>query len=450
MSRHRCLGWVLTAAVGPLYGQTPAAPPLFVEVDTPAAPVYVQQRVPLVVRVGYDAAYCREFAIPLFQQRLDQPFLVVVPWLQGREDRAVELREGPADGVRVAVGDRVQRFAPAGERTQDGRRYTLLELRADWLPLAQGEHAIEPVELRYAFASRFEDHLLRGRQPLDRQDAEVRSALRLLSVRELPAAGRPAGFQGAVGEFSVLARTSVAAVPLGGTFTLEVEVAGTGNLDRVPPLAWPELPGCVVQGLVEQRQPGLRIGRFDVLAVREGAIGLPPLSYVFFSPAQDAYRTAQTAPLPLQVEAATAPLAPRIAALVEAEAARVAAATAWPWWYYGAAATGVAVFVAIAARSAARRRRRTELLLAVERLASAAAAAADVEASGRAFGAFLAACGLGEPPQWEHPAARAVPTALRDRLRNLAEALAAARYGGVSPTSGELVAVARDLVRVLV
>lgn len=450
MSTRRCLGWVLAAAVGPLCAQeldnqTPAAPPLIVEVDAPATPVYVQQRVPLVVRVGYDAAFCREFAIPLFQQRLDQPFLIVLPWLQGREDRAVALREGPPDGVRIAVGDRVQRFAPAGERTQDGRRYTLLELRADWLPLAAGEQAIEPIELRYAFASRFEEHLLRGRQPLDRQDAEVRSALRVLQVRELPAAGRPAGFQGAVGEFTVVARASVAAVPVGGTFTLELEIAGAGNLDRVPPLPWPELPGFVVQGLVEQRTPAARIGRFDVLAVREGATAVPPVPFVFFAPADGAYRTVQTAPVPLRVDAAASPLPPRVAALVAADAARRAAAAALPWWYYAAGGVVAMALVAVLTRTLTRRRRRGARLQALARLArELTAAGVDVAAVAQAFASFLAACNLGavSPPD--------LPAALRDRVHSLREALGAARYGGVAPAAGDVLAVARDLVRALV
>lgn len=449
MSARRCFGWAFLAAVGPLCaqtaeGQTPAAPPLFVEVDAPAAPVYVQQRVPLVVRIGYDAAFCREFAIPLFQQRLDQPFLVVLPWQQAREDRAVTLREGPADGVRVAVGDRVQRFAPAGERTQDGRRYTLLELRADWLPLAGGEQPIEPVELRYAFASRFEDHLLRGRQPLDRQDAEVRSARRVLQVRELPAAGRPAGFQGAVGEFTVVARASAAAVPLGGTFTLEVEVAGPGNLDRMPPLPWPELPGFIVQGLVEQRTPAARLGRFDVLAVREGAMAVPPVPFVFFAPVDGAYRTVQTAPVPLRVDPAVAALPPRVAALIEADAARRAAAAALPWWYYAIGGAVAVALVALVARHLARRRRGVARLQAVARLdQELTAAGADAAAAARAFEAFL---GTGD----FESALPHLPAALRDRVQQQREAFAAARYGGVLPATGDVLAVARDLVRALV
>ncbi|HEU4417968.1 MAG TPA: hypothetical protein VFT55_03460, partial [Planctomycetota bacterium] len=224
--------------------QQRAVPLAFVEVEASATTAWVHEPVELTVRVGYDTVFFAEQAVPLLQQALDQPFLVTVPWLLGAEDRAVEIVPSVAAiGQRVAMGDRVVLWQPAGQRATDGHTFALLELRCRWLPLAAGVSTIAPVELRYAFATRFAEDFLRGRQPLDRQEASVLSGAQQLTVKALPATGRPEGFTGAVGEFEVRGAASSARVAAGAAFTLEVVVTGRGNLERFAPMPWPRLAG---------------------------------------------------------------------------------------------------------------------------------------------------------------------------------------------------------------
>jgi len=52
-------------------------------------------------------------------------------------------------------------------------------------------------------------------------------------VLELPVAGRPAGFSGAVGKFEVGSELSAAKCTAGDPLTLRLEVTGTGSFDRV-------------------------------------------------------------------------------------------------------------------------------------------------------------------------------------------------------------------------
>ena len=128
-----------------------------------------------------------------------------------------------------------------------------------------------------------------------------------------------------------------------------------------------------------------------------------------------------------------------------ADAARRAAAAALPWWYYAAGGVVAMALVAVLTRTLTRRRRRGARLQALARLArELTAAGVDVAAVAQAFASFLAACNLGavSPPD--------LPAALRDRVHSLREALGAARYGGVAPAAGDVLAVARDLVRALV
>ncbi len=91
--------------------------PVQIRIDGLPAQAYVQQELLLVVRLEIDTAWFQAHGVPLFQQTLDQPFHLVLPWLQAGEDRAVEVVP-PPPGTRtqkVAVGDRVLPLRRIGE-----------------------------------------------------------------------------------------------------------------------------------------------------------------------------------------------------------------------------------------------------------------------------------------------------------------------------------------------
>jgi hypothetical protein len=205
-----------TTGQSPATAAAAAGEPFVLTVEGVPERVFVQQAVELVVRVAYDEAWLRSAAVPLFQQRLDLPFHVVVPWLQGAEDRAVELLPPPGGATtrRVAVGDRVVPMVVGPARDVGGRTLAQLELRCRWLPLAAGASPIAPVQVRYAFATQFTEHFLSGRQPVDRREATAVSASHELRVQPLPPEP-PAGFTGAVGEFSVRATATWTRSPWG-------------------------------------------------------------------------------------------------------------------------------------------------------------------------------------------------------------------------------------------
>lgn len=434
-----------------LAAQAPDVPRAFVEVlDVPPS-LWWQQPCELRVQIGIDAEWFRTAAVPLFQQPLDQPFQVVVPWLLGAEDRAVALVPVPA-GVpsqRLAVGDRVVAAATVGHRQVDGRRFDLFELRYRWLPLAAGSSTIAPVELRYAFATAFADDFLRGRQPLDRREHSVWSAVHSLPVRALPREGRPPEFLGAVGEFTVRAETTATSVSVGEAFDVELTIDGDGNLGRMAPLPPPRLPGFHVQGVREPRRSSGRTFVLSVVALRAGATSVPAIPFASFSPAAGAYVVPRSEPLPLQVVPLPAGVAlpPAIAALVAADVEVQRAARAWPWWGHGLLGLLLLLVGGGAAASWRRVRRRRQGGAATARLEAALAEGAlptlaafeqlcAQRAGARAFDgttvwATLRAVGV---------AADAVAAA-----QVLHSNLDAARFGGVPPPAAEVRAAARPL-----
>jgi hypothetical protein len=438
----------LALPLAALRAQDPG-PPVFVEVGGVPAEVWLQQPFVATVRIGCDREWLQHGAVPLFQQPLDLPFHVVVPWLFAAEDRAVELLPGAANGGRsAAVGDRVVALAPAGERQVGGRTFDVLELRCRWLPLAPGTSGVAPVQVRYAFATRFRDDFLRSREPLDRQEATVQSRAAELRVRALPPEAPP-GFHGAVGAFAVRASASVAAARVGDTFTLSLDVTGDGNLDRFAPLPPPALPGFHVQGVAERRAPDRRRFELDVLALRAGVQQVPPVPFVAFAPGEGRYVTLRSEPVPLRVDAPPpgTVLAPRVQQLVDADERQVAAANAPSrWWAVAAGLAAVLVGTGLRLRQ-----RRTRAIAAFVRARAELAAAAGADAARQltAFEALLAAR-AGVPAWsaagWERLAAAGVARTAITRARDVHAALDTARFGGIGPTALELQAVADALL----
>jgi hypothetical protein len=351
--------------------------------------------------------------------------------------------------VRVAVGDRVVAMAAAGERRVGERTFELLELRCRWLPLAAGTSLVAPVQVRYAFATRFNEDFLRGRQPLDRAEDVAVSAPAQVRVRALPAPAPP-GFGGAGGELTVRASTGREAVRVGESFVLVLEVRGRGNVGRFAPPVPGDLPGFHVQGVVDRGGDDPRRFELDVLALRAGLTAVPPVPFVAFAPARGAYVTLATAPVPVRVEppAAGTVLPPRVQELVDADARAVAAANAPSKWW--AVAAGLAAVLVHTGLRLHRRRTRRGAAVATAR-AELAAAAGGADAARRllAFEAFLAAAaGLPawSPRVWGQLDARGARGQAVAAARDVHAALDAARFGGTGPGAEELLAAADGLL----
>src|SRR5690606_20115723 len=251
--------------------------------------------------LGYDEAWFAEHGVSLFRQQVDVPFHVELPWLQAAPERAVTfLPSQDSSRLRIAVGDRIVDGTPRPPIEREQRSFARVELRVRWLPLVAGNSLLAPVNLRYAYANEFREHLLRGREPVDQQEHTVRSAKQVLEVLPLPK-NPPVGFGGAVGEFAIAATSGGEQVHVGEVFQVEVTIAGAGNRERFAALQPPKLDGFHVQGVVERRVEGARRFVLDVLALRPGLTEMPGVPFVSFSPAQQAFVTTSSLPVPVRV-----------------------------------------------------------------------------------------------------------------------------------------------------
>ncbi len=120
-----------------------------------------------------------------------------------------------------------------------------------------------------------------------------------LTVVPLPAAGRPAGFSGAVGRGLALSRTVGPSVRAGEAIPVEITLEGEGNvaLWPAPELAWPE-------GLrhyqdrtddriaaIGGRLGGTKLFQYLAMPDSAGPLRLPAIAYSYFDLGTESYRT---------------------------------------------------------------------------------------------------------------------------------------------------------------
>ena len=201
-----------------------------------------------------------------------------------------------------ALEDSKQRLP---ERKVAGRGYEVEEVSRVIFPTIAGPRTIGPAEL--TIPSRLSAPATRLRtMPVE------------IDVRPLPP-GAPADFSGAVGRFSISARTNGAGGAVNEPLTLTVNLTGEGNFDLLPDPGWPDMPGWrTFDAAPETRyqiDDGVLIGRRTyerTLVPREaGDFTIPPVRFTYFDPSKERYETISTDPIPVTVAKGTAaPLPP--------------------------------------------------------------------------------------------------------------------------------------------
>lgn len=132
-----------------------------------------------------------------------------------------------------------------------------------------------------------------------------------LQIRSLPSEGRPAGFNGAVGQFRMEAAVVPEMVTAGEPVTLRVVLSGEGNLDTLVPPALDAGPDFRAYGfrlsgqqIPERGGPGSKTFEQVFLPLSEVSTNLPAVEFFFFDPKRETYETLRQGPFPLGVKPA--------------------------------------------------------------------------------------------------------------------------------------------------
>jgi len=278
----------------------------FVEHGTGRDTFVVGESFELALVLSLERTFLEQQLIQLFQRRLDLPVQVQAPWLQALEGTELGAFAEPADGARLALGEELVRARRLSDETREGRLFARFELARPCRATRVGPLLLAAPVLRLAYADTFVDDFLEGRVPRDRHDALVHGTARALTILPPPSEGRPADFSGAIGNFTLTARASRTELTVGESLTLELEVAGTGDLSDALAPRLEGLSGLRVLGELVEREPTRVVVRYDLRAERPGTLTLPTQSFATFDTTPPAgYRSVTSAALTLSVTPAT-------------------------------------------------------------------------------------------------------------------------------------------------
>lgn len=187
----------------------------------------------------------------------------------------------------------------AQRTTYKGEDYSYVILKRYVLyPQKTGKQVIEPfsIDLQVSVPTRRRDVF--GRR-YETAHKTLSSARRIVNVKELPEAGKPADFDGAVGDFEFQVSTSKSSLNATESLQAKIEVSGKGNLKlfELPKLKLPsslEVYEPEFTERVSTRVDGMQgkiLDSYTVVPQYKGKYPIPSVSFSYFDPEEEAYKT---------------------------------------------------------------------------------------------------------------------------------------------------------------
>lgn len=186
-----------------------------------------------------------------------------------------------------------------GQGVHEGRSFTTLTVEFSVIPKRAGEIEVGP------YAAAFD-----ATMGAFRSERVVIACEKVgLRVSALPDAGKPVGFNGLIGRFTIEATAGASEANVGDPVTLTVSIRGAPPMDRVKAPELELIPGFT-EGFKgspegwEAKRDGAASERVFTTTIRpksDAVTAIPSIPLSFFDTETGAYRTAATAPIPLRV-----------------------------------------------------------------------------------------------------------------------------------------------------
>ena len=209
----------------------------------------------------------------------------------------------------------------------EGRDYNVYTLRkAQLYPLQPGDVTLEIASVENDIHFVKEEYLRNNNgffndpslmpipaEAMVSEKVTLQSKPLVINVKPLPEQGKPAGFNGAVGDFKITTAVQRDSISTDDAGKLKLVIEGRGNLTLVnaPELNWPDgmeaYEPSMQEEIDKQSAPlsGGKIFTFDFTVAKEGVYTLPAASFSFFDPNSGQYKTVNAEPIKLQVSKGT-------------------------------------------------------------------------------------------------------------------------------------------------
>ena len=235
----------------------------------------------------------------------------------------VQLPELTADGFNVASFPKHKQ-----SRMQKGNRiYQVLTFQTAATPLKAGELQLGPVKQsmvlrvrkRQSRRSPFNDPFDGFFDRYQQVSVDLEAEAQAITVKPLPSAGRPAGFNGAVGRYTMQAKASPLEVTVGDPVTVNIQLSGQGAIEslNLPKLDWPGFKSYEPSVTTKKDNPlgllGTRAFEQVVIPESDTLTEVPRIEFPYFDPVAGQYRVLAKGPFPLKVHPGDQPVAPVVA-----------------------------------------------------------------------------------------------------------------------------------------
>ncbi|MBN2041250.1 MAG: protein BatD [Spirochaetes bacterium] len=202
--------------------------------------------------------------------------------------------------------------------------YNVIEIRFSLVPSKPGRFEIVPAKMGMRVrisgdSDLFEDFFssddfftsVRGRS------VTVASNSPVLNVLPVSEKGKPADYTGMIGRFNISAELDPPRVKAGESSTLTVLIKGTGNINRIPDLEFPEIENLKIypdEPAIETEQTdkgliGIKTMKWAIVPEKEGLYTIPYLEISYFDSGRKAYLRKKTQTFKLIVDPGTGEMA---------------------------------------------------------------------------------------------------------------------------------------------
>jgi len=263
---------------------------------------------------------------PLSVQR--SPPMLRIPWLTDQElPSGLSPKEDwktwvkgflDSDNVGFGMNDLVQQTAfsllgensvlafrpkPRSVKRSDARgneaAYRCYEFTRSFTAKQAGPIAFGAVSLQGTFVTHIESERMVGKE------IYAVSKPLVITVKDIPAEGRPDDFSGAIGHFQWTADLAPRQAKVGDPVTLTLTLRGTGSTAAVQPLDLSKIPAVasrfkIYEATQQAEGDGVRFV-YSLRPLAEGDEPFPALATAYFDVDQEKYVTIQSGPIPLTV-----------------------------------------------------------------------------------------------------------------------------------------------------
>lgn len=279
------------AADAPLEGNSDL---VYAELIVPKTTAYVGETIPIEIRLFFDSRLRYQIEGP---PELEAEGLTMKAMPKPRQEQR-KVNGQPYD---VIIFNTVLTPIKAGKLTV-GPVTTNASVQS---PVSPSRRPQSPFDV---FDSLFDDPFFGGGfRLMQTQRVRISSDPVELDIRDVPSEGRPATFDGAVGNFDLDVTLDSKQTSVGSPLAVQVVVSGRGDFDRVNPPVLSDSSGWRTYPPSSEFKQDDTLGMsgrktFQILMIPdEVKRELPPIEFSYFDPATEEFRTLRSEPVPITV-----------------------------------------------------------------------------------------------------------------------------------------------------